>query len=89
MSMRDRIKKSVNRTNEKFSDREAQLLLNTSLDLKKLSPSLQNHPLYPELVQVISSATANNWNVAKFESEVKSLGLEAWQLAKDIVDAVK
>lgn len=89
MSMRDRIKKSVNRTNQKFALQEAELLLNTELNLTELSPNITSHELYSQLVDVIEKSTSNNWKVVKLESAINDLGEEAWQLVNNIISTLK
>ena len=89
MSMRDRIKKSVNRTNEKFALQKAELLLNTELNLAELSPNITSHELYSQLVGIIEKSTSNNWKVAKLESAINDLGEEAWQLVSSIISTLK
>lgn len=89
MSMRNRIKKSVAAADNKLAEREARLLLTTNLDLAKLSPAIQGHDKYQELVSLIKAASARNLSVADLENNIRQLGDEAWELAKDIIEAVR
>lgn len=87
--MRDRIKKSVNRTNQKFTLQEAELLLKTELNLTELSPNIRSHKLYSPLIDIIEKSTSNNWKVAKLESAINDLGEEVLQLVNNIISTLK
>ncbi|RZP96106.1 hypothetical protein D8T65_23510 [Vibrio vulnificus] len=89
MSMRNRIKKSVATANRQLAEREFQLLLDTRLDLEALSPAIKGHAQYQALMDVIQAASERNLSVAEFESNVRQLGDEAWELTQDIINAVR
>ncbi|RTZ18258.1 hypothetical protein EJ063_05580 [Vibrio aquaticus] len=89
MSMRNRIKKSVATANRQLAERELQLLLDTRFDLEALSPAIKGHAQYQALMDVIQAASERNLSVAEFESNVRQLGEEAWDLTQDIINAVR
>ncbi|HGS5634728.1 TPA: hypothetical protein ACMDXF_000931 [Vibrio parahaemolyticus] len=89
MSMRNRIKKSVETANNQLAERELQLLLDTRFDLEALSPAIKGHAQYQALMNVIQAASERNLSVAEFESNVRQLGEEAWELTQDIIKAVR
>ncbi|MCG7490499.1 hypothetical protein MHN79_13465 [Vibrio sp. Of14-4] len=89
MSMRNRIKKSVATANSQLAKRELQLLLDTRFNLETLSPAIKGHAQYQALMDVILAASERNLSVAEFESNVRQLGEEAWELTQDIIKAVR
>ncbi|EIA1497122.1 hypothetical protein K6778_004529 [Vibrio parahaemolyticus] len=89
MSMRNRIKKSVATANSQLAERELQLLLDTRFELEALSPAIKGHAQYQALMDVIQAASERNLSVAEFESNVRQLGEEAWELTQDIIKAVR
>lgn len=89
MSMRNRIKRSVANANSQLAERELQLLLDTRLDLEALSPAIKGHAQYQALLDVIQAASERNFSMAEFESNVRQLGEEAWELTQDIIEAVR
>ncbi len=89
MSMRNRIKKSVATANSQLAERELQLLLDTRFNLETLSPAIKGHAQYQALMDVIQAASERNLSVAEFESNVRQLGEEAWELTQDIINAVR
>lgn len=89
MSMRNRIKKSVATANSQLAERELQLLLDTRFDLEALSPAIKGHAQYQALMNVIQAASERNLSVAEFESNVRQLGEEGWELTQDIIKAVR
>ncbi|MCG9655167.1 hypothetical protein [Vibrio vulnificus] len=89
MSMRNRIKKSVAVANNQLAERELQLLLDTRFDVEALSPAIKEHAQYQSLMNVIQVATSHNLSVAELESNIRQLGEGSWQLAQDIIKAVK
>ncbi len=89
MSMRNRIKKSVATANSQLEEREFQLLLDTRFDLEAFSPAIKGHAQYQALMDVIQAASERNLSVAEFESNVRQLGEETWELTQDIINAVR
>ena len=89
MGMRERIKKTAASVDKDLAATELTLLTNTSLDLDKLSPDITSHSLYKPLISVIHEASSLNWNTAKLQERIESLGSEAWELTTKIIEAVK
>ncbi len=89
MSLRNRIKKSVANANNQMADRELQLLIDTRFDTEKLSPEIKDHAQYQALMSVIQSATERNLSLIELESNIRQLGDESWQLAKELIKAVR
>lgn len=89
MGMRERIKKTAATVDRNLAVRELTLLTDTRLDLDKLSPDITSHSLYQPLINVIHEASTLNWNTAKLQERIESLGSEAWELTSKIIKAVK
>lgn len=89
MSMRDKIEKSKTVANQTLQEREMEIMKVTRLDVTQLSPKITGHERYEELITVIQEATARNITAAELEANIQALGDEAWQLAKDILKAIR
>lgn len=89
MSMRDRIEKSKTVADQTLQEREMEIMKVTRLDVTQLSPKITGHERYEELITVIQKATARNVTAAELKANIQALGDEAWQLAKDILKAIR
>ncbi|MFS1873565.1 hypothetical protein FCV66_06875 [Enterovibrio norvegicus] len=89
MSMLDRARKTAAKTDRTLSEKEANVLFDTQLNLAKLSPEITEHALYPALIAAIREASSNNRNVALLTSRVEALKEEGSALVSKVLDALR
>ncbi|MGF1868118.1 hypothetical protein L4D15_23205 [Enterovibrio norvegicus] len=89
MSMLDRARKTAANTDRTLSEKEANVLLDTYLDLAKLSPEITEHAQYPALMSAIEAASSDNRNVATLTSRIEALKEEGSELVNKVLDALR
>ncbi|OEE62771.1 hypothetical protein A1OK_19475 [Enterovibrio norvegicus FF-454] len=89
MSMLERARRTADKTDRYLSEKEASLLLDTDLDVSRLSPEITEHEAYPALMSAIQAASADNRNVALLTSRIEALKEEGGELLKKVLDAIR
>ena len=79
---------AVDQTNQQLSNREVEVLSDTSLDWTKLKPQTADTALYGRLIKEVKESTEKNENLAQLRSRLESLGKEGLALAKEIISMI-
>lgn len=73
-------------TDRELADREAEILMVTTIDWEELRPRVGDSELYDQLIAAVDDATQKNIAVAKLKQRIDALGKEGIQLARKIID---
>jgi hypothetical protein len=66
--------KAANKTNTELRDEEAQLLLDTRVNLEDLRPKVSDQETYDALIAAVDEATRHHNDLALLKSRVKEMG---------------
>lgn len=78
--------KAFKKTDKEFAEREAELLLKTSIDWEQLRPKVGDPEHYDKLMAIVEEATENNEHISRLKERVESLGKEGITLARKVLD---
>lgn len=74
------------KTDKEFAEREAELLMKTSIDWEQLRPEVGDHEHYDDLMAIVQETTKNNENIGRLRERIESLGKEGITLARKVID---
>ena len=84
--MRDRGRKTFDRTNQELADKEAAVLLRTTIDWEALRPQIADDGApWDKLVAAVNEATQNNNDLALLKQRLTALGTEGMDLVQKVV----
>lgn len=67
-------KEATDKTNAELQDEEAQLLLDTHVNLEDLRPKVSDQEAYDALIAAVDEATRHNKDLGLLKSRVKEIG---------------
>lgn len=73
-------------TNKELADREAELLLESDIDWGDIRPQIDGGEVYEQLIMEVQEATRNNEDLAQLKERIESMGKEAVQMVRKVID---
>lgn len=73
-------------TDRELEDREAALLLETTVDWDALRPQVTDLETYEKLIAVVQEATRNNESIAHLKSRLQELGKQGLAVTREVLD---
>ena len=88
--MRDQGRKTFDRTNQELENKEAEVLLKTTIDWKALRPQVEgDDALWDELIKAVDEATEHNNDLALLKQRLTALGTEGMELVQKVVGLIR
>jgi hypothetical protein len=77
-------RESADRTDTQLAQREAELIMATSIDLESLRPQVSDPQALELLIQAVNESTERNESIAQFQERVSSLGEAVMRVAGEV-----
>lgn len=73
-------------TDEELAEREAEVLLQTTIDWEELRPQIDGGEVYDQLIAEVQDATRKNEDLAQLKERIQTLGTEGIQMARKVIE---
>ncbi len=81
-------RESADQTDLQLAHREAELILNTSVDLESHLPDVSEPQALERLIKAVNESTERNENIAQFQERVRKLGKKVVSVAREVKDLI-
>jgi hypothetical protein len=82
--MGDLGRESADRTDAQLAQREAELIMETRVDLESLRPRVSDPQALELLIQAVNESTERNEDIAQFQERINSLGKAVVRVAGEV-----
>jgi hypothetical protein len=82
--MGDLGRESADRTDAQLAQREAELIMETRVDLESLRPRVSDPQALELLIQAVNESTERNEDIAQFKERINSLGKAVVRVAGEV-----
>ncbi len=82
-------KKAVEKTNQKFAEKELELLLSTKVDLRSLRPQVSDSETFNKLIDAVEKSNAKNENIGELKNRIENLGELGLKVANELISILK
>jgi hypothetical protein len=83
--MGDLAKKTKDKVDQMLKDREASVLMDTTVDLESLRPNISDGASFDKLMAAVNQATRQNEDIARFKQRIVEMGSEVVKVAKEVI----